>query len=219
MKYLGFRLKLILFIGAIALIVYGGDKTLQGLRYREPTTISYEDFASQKPSAGWFHVKNCVFNVFRTIHFYEKDHPGGATDLSGVTEVYVPVQSAKDPQTPGVHPNTSVLVNTSDPAILDTYREMAEFNTNAQDAPAYLQKNKSRIYVKRDVEGMVRSGLSSLSSEQIGLLKSGISPLDENFITLEEGKKPAPGAGVLMLTAGLALLAGQILFYIARRGR
>ena len=219
MKYLGFRLKLVLFIGAILLIVFGGDQVMQGLRYHEPTVISYEDFAKQKPTAGWFHVKNCVFNVFRAMHFYDKDHPEGATDVSGITEVYVPVQSAKEPQIPGVHPKTSVLINTSDPAILNTYRELAQFNADPSGAPAYIAKNKSRIYVKRDVEGMVKVGLSSVGSDRVKLLKDGISPLDDDFITLEEGKKPSPGVGSLMLTLGIVLLVGQILFYIARRGR
>ena len=101
MRWFGFRLKIAIFIGTMALIIFGGDKVLQAMRYREPVVISYEDFAKQKPTAGWFHVKNCVFNVYRAMHFYEKNHPEKADDVSGITEVYVPVQSAKEKQEPG----------------------------------------------------------------------------------------------------------------------
>ena len=224
MKYLGFRLKLALFIGALALIIFGGDRTYQGLRYREPAQISYDDFVKQKPSAGWFHIKNCVFNVFRTMHFYSKDHPEQANDVSSVTEVYVPLQSATTPQIPKNHPNVSVVVKTSDADILSTYSELAELDTRSNDAnpdsgAEFFAKNERKIYVKRDVEGMVLSGLSSLGSEKTTILKHDMTPIDEDFVTLEEGKKPSPGAGLAMLTAGLVLLVGQVLFYIARRGR
>ena len=42
--------------------------------------------------------------------------------------------------------------------------------------------------------------------------------MDEDFVALEEGKKPAFGVGAGMLVLGLALLVGQVLYYIGRRG-
>ena len=219
MKYLGIRLKIALFIGALALIVFGGDKAYQGLRYRAPVEISYADFVKQKPAAGWFHIKNCVFNVYRAVHFYEKNKAGAENDTSGITEIYVPAQGPKDAQFPGQHPNVSLLVITRDPEILSTYRELGDIGPNDGRAETYFLKNKNKIYAKRDVEGMVRAGLSSLSSDEAKQLQTNISPIDSDFVTLEEGKRPTFGAGLLMLLAGFALLVGQILFYIARRGR
>ena len=224
MKYLGFRLKIALLIGAIALIVFGGDKTYQGLRYREPVEINYDDFVKLKPSAGWFHVKNCVFNVFRTMHFYSKDHPEKANDLSSVTEVYVPLQNATAPRIPKNHPDVSLIVKTSDPDILNTYSELDELgkrlnSENPNYGAEFFAKNKNKIYLKRDVEGMVLSGLSALGSEKTNILKQEMTPIDDTFVTLEEGKKPSPGIGLALLAAGIVLLIGQVLFYIARRGR
>ena len=219
MKYLGLRLKIALFIGALALIIFGGDKAYQGLRYREPVTISYADFVKEKPDAGWFRVKDCVFNVYRAVHFYDKEKLGAANDISGISEIYVPAQGPKDAQFPGQHPNVSLMVISRDPEVLSTYRELGDIGSNDGRAETYFLKNKNKIYVKRDVEGMVRAGFSSLGSEDKRLLQTNVSPIDENFVTLEEGKKPTFGVGVLMLLAGIALLVGQILFYIARRGR
>ena len=222
MRWLGFRFKIAIFIGTLFLLVFGGNSLLQALRFRAPVVITAEEFEKQKPTAGWFHIKNCVLDGIDEVHFHPKDE---ADDFSKIKEVYIPVYSAKTyDKEKGGSKTINAMVLTRDTKTLDSLREAngaLSGPKGADDTKAldYMVKNLGKLVQRRDVEGMVRSGLESISADEKSQLAKNDSTPAPDFVTLEEGKQPSLLAGVGLLFAGLALLAAQFFYYIVLRRR
>ena len=109
---------------------------------------------------------------------------------------------------------TLLLVETTDPAILDTVRETRGI-TDDKAALKYLTDNKERVFPKRDVEGMLKTGLNedTTTREELAKLDNSLAP---NYVLLQEGKHPSLGLGIAMILGGLLLAVGQVLFYLRR---
>ena len=260
MKSFYLALKIVLLLGAGALVVFGGIQIYQETRYHQPVEISYDDFVRKKPTAGWFHITNCVLNVSRAVSADPKNPMNLVLHGDDFTESYVPVQSAAARREEKYRPAVSLVILTGDNDLLDTFSQFsrtvrlprrakrlqkepdtylfghkfAGFDPNdtraafgrgnmvgfgMSDRDEFIRKNKQRLYLKRDVEGMIRSGLSALPSAHTRLLKQRIAPIEDDFVTLEEGRTPSPTLGIKILALGLILLICQIALYISWRGR
>lgn len=229
------RLKIVLLLGAGVIVVYGGVQIYQETRYHEPIVISYDDFMKQKPTAGWFHIKDCALNVPGIVHYHANRNGGSVNDY--YIDVCVPVMSAKKRKGETFIPPFPFLVQTDASDILYTYtqykethpiseavkRENKKMDTtlfghhfaapDLHDRTEFVQKNKGRLYPKRDLEGIISSGAAVSVSDR------GLSSVDEDTVILVEGKKPSPVFGVKILALGLILLIGQMIFFFSRRER
>ncbi|HLK60427.1 MAG TPA: hypothetical protein VKU00_27950 [Chthonomonadaceae bacterium] len=213
------RLAIILAVGTIALLIYGGNGIIKGIRYSRPVTLTYEQFLQQKPTAGWFHITGALMNVVDEVHIVDKDKHGSDNDpgVEDMTHAYLPVYNADTFPDGADNKSIHMLVYTGDPAVVATIKDMAGQvgnNVSKDQAEAFLEKNKDRLFLTRDVEGMVKSGLDSESSDVKNLLNTNIKELDPNYVILEEGAKPALGLGLGLFVLGLFLAAGQALYYV-----
>lgn len=196
--------KWILLLAGFGLLVHGGQDVYEGVTHRAPTRMTMDQFLREKPNEGWFHLQGCFLDVA----------DGSVQTESGeVTSVYVPVYSVNDPKQDAIH----LLLSTNDPQILSTIAEAAKQPARMTPAQtlAYAFKNKNRLWVKRDVEGMIQFGLDS-DDKTNGKLTDINKTLAPDWVILEDGKKPAPGLGALEMLGGLALGAGAI-FLLTRK--
>lgn len=213
------RAALVVVVLTIALLVYGVNEIMQAGKYSQPKVMTYEEFVKSTPEEGWYHIRGAYCNVAGGVHFYEESHKD---DVSSVSEVYVPVRSvayldsdSKD------EPPIKLLLQTRDPGILATYRSFGSLSDSMtkEQIQDYLKQHYDQIFVRKDVEGMVKSGLNSEESDKKRELEKLNKNLDANYAILEEGKKPSMLAGLGLTALGLLLAVGQLLYYISRAGR
>lgn len=222
----GMRIAILLAVGTIALFIFGVNGIYNGVKYREPVTLTYAQFLQQKPTAGWYHITGALMNVVEEVHIYDKNkHSDGDLAVEGLTRAYIPVCDAKTFDAAAFlekknSPSTFLLLHSNDPEIANTIKDMAAQvggNPTPEQAETYLNKNKNKLFLKKDIDGMVKSGLGSETSEVKRLLDSNIQNLESDYVILDEGAKPSLGAGVGMLLLGLVLAAAQVLFYARQR--
>ncbi len=206
MRFLGFRGLLLLFGLTIGLLVYGGVEISESLRFPSAKTMTYEQFAAQMPQEGWYHITggrlevvNCVWQEDEKTHKIDK--------------IFVPLSSSKAVGGPGE--TTSVMVEEHDPAMIDTAHEIQQLS--GQTAEDFVKKNHDRAFIRRDVEGMIKTGLKSDDSIRAKMAKLDNTSLASNWIMLNEGAHPSLLLGVGCILGGLALAALQVLMFLRRR--
>ena len=193
------RIAFLMIAGTIALLVFGIGEIRDGLKFPRPVVIRYADFIRQKPGEGWFHITGCGLDV---AHSAYKERESGKS----IETAYVPLRDAHNRDEKTIH----VLLNTEDPAILSTITQGIAGASSPHEA----------LWIVRDVEGMVKSGLheeGSKTREEIGKLSLG-SSLDADSVYFQDGKKPSMAAGIGMTLAGIALLIVQVVYFIRKRG-
>jgi hypothetical protein len=204
------RLGCLLFVGMLAALGYGGQGIYQGAVNREQKVITYTDFVKQKPSGGWFKIKNCVYALPEAMVKTRKGR---------ITEVFLPVYDAaalnRGDQKAWDVPLPLILA-TDNHNIINSLEEIKSLETmNEAQADEYVSKNFSRLYVREDLEGMVRFGLesdSSTRSKLAGLSKS----LDPNYAILQEGAKPNLLGSIGVFILGIVLAIVQLFMYFGR---
>ena len=207
MRGLTFRLKLALVIITGCLLVFGCIEISESLRFRSPRTVTFAQFEKEMPQEGWFHIKDAQLFVLESA--FEEDKSS-----HNMTKAFVPVGSATD-LTSDSKKQTFLLMESRDPAILDTVRDAQQI-TDQKSAAQYVTAHRQTAYPVRDVEGMIKTGLHSDSKTHAELSKLD-NALAPNYVILQEGKHPSLGLGIGMLMGGILLGVGQVLFYISRR--
>jgi len=176
----------------LGLVIGGGQGLWTTVTNMKPTEMSCADYVKQKPKSTWLKLSGCFL-----------DMTDAAWKESGGTikEVYVPVKPADDKKAKQVH----ILLATEDPAILSVATQLK----NAKDTKDTIEvviKNRDKIFVTKDLEGLVRFGvdLDSKDRDKLAGLSENLSP---DFVILSGGKKPTFLLSAGMFVGGLALLA------------
>jgi hypothetical protein len=197
------RLALILIGITIAMLWSGGQSLYTAAMNRRPTTMSYDDYVKTKPKATWLVMTNCSLHLTESCF---KSYYGG----KNATELYVPVRRlGPDAKKEQVH----VVLATKDPNALATFSEMQNLKTE-EAARLWAVKNRSRIFIRRNVGGLVRFGVNLKDSER-RKLASLLQNAADDFIILEEGAQPSFVEGLGLSTGGL-VLAGCMVLYVRR---
>jgi len=185
----------ILFLAVIGFLWAGGQKVYTFFTNREPTVMSYEAYVRTKPSASWLTITNCRLDLVRACYL---THPG---DQSAPYEYYIPVES-RNTFGDTIH----ILLKTRDPELKATISEAQNIKPGFA-AEAWMEKNRQRIYPRRDVAGLVLSGIEDLKSTQRASIMHAHSNIAPDFVILDENARPNLAAGICCTIAGLALLS------------
>ena len=207
-RFFSLRLALIALGATIAMLVFGGVEISESLRFRSPRVLTYEQFVKQMPQEGWYRITggrleavNCVWQESSKTHTIDK--------------VFVPLSSSNvksgDPNAP-----TLVMVEETDPAILQTAQEVKDLNGEAATVD-FIKKNHDRAFIRRDVEGMVKAGINSDTDTREKMAKLDNTSLASNWIMLKEGAHPSLVLGLGLFMGGGLLAVLQVLYYLRRR--
>lgn len=175
----------------IGLLWGGGQGVYTALTNREPVRLSYDEYIATKPKASWLELADCVVAV-----------PEAAVKKGRVAktskEAFIPLHSpnAKDDK---VH----VLLATSDAETLGLLRQLEEA-PNDVEALKLLVERKDDLYTKRTVQGLVRFGVDMKGKDRAKLASLDQNLVDD-FIVLDEGRKPEMGMSLSLLGLGLLL--------------
>jgi hypothetical protein len=199
-----------LLIATIALFVFGFQAVRDAAAFQKPKVMACDAFVKNPPKEGWYQLKGCVLDLPSAAFKIEKSKY--STGEGTLTEAYVPVYSQEQMKRRAALPEgapdpekTGLILATEDESILTTMREIHALDSKGQaETDAYLEKNGDKLWIKRDLEGMVRSGVNaddSTRKEIAGLTEAALP----NFVVMQEGWKPNMGMGLAMLGGGVVM--------------
>ena len=186
MRFFSVRIALALIVATFAMLIIGGVEISESLRFRSPRVMTYEQFTAQMPQEGWYRITGCYLKVVESA--WQEDKKTHAID-----KAFVPLGSTSDKDDDS-NAKTTVMVEETDPAILDTVREAQQIN-GKETVLDFVKKNPDRVFLKQDVEGMVKAGIKSDSSTRPGDGETGrlaCSQLDH----AESGRASFAGAWI-----------------------
>ncbi len=194
----------ILAIGVtIGLLIFGFVGIMEGLRFRSPHTVTYEQFLKEKPQEGWFRIKDAHLNVIESA--YAENQTSHT-----INKAFVPVTSI-EAMLADKGEKTYLLMETTDSGILDTVRGTRGI-TDEKSAIKFVADNPQRAYQTRDIEGMIQTGLHSDSDtrKELSKLDDSLAP---DYVILEQDKHPSLAEGFGMFLGGAVLAVAQVLYY------
>ena len=195
--------KITLIFACIILLLFGLG--VQGIctaiRNRNPLALSCEQYSRNKPKADWLVITNCVLDL--TAGSYESWQ---YKNVEVPAELYIPVRSAvRRPSG-----KDTILLATRDPEMMKTVREMESLNSR-EELKDWLASNAKRVFVRRDVRGLVKSGVE-MDTQKRRKLEKLQGDLADDFIMLEEGRKPEFTQSVGFLALGAVMLVVSVVF-------
>ena len=206
-----FRLLLFMVIGGLYLIVMGGKGIRDAAAFRKPQTMTCKQFMQSPPGEGWFKVTQCEIMVADAVYMMEKPKYSSSTesgDTSKIKELYIPVHTAlKEGQEGKENEPVALVLRTEDPKIIETFKEIDEHaqSGNKEQVQKWAMQHMNEIFLKRDVFGMVQSGLESDSQTRSEISKLH-GTLVANYAIIDEGRTPSFGASLGKFAGGVILL-------------
>lgn len=210
MRGFGFRLKIMLGFATLALLFFGVMKIVDAIRFSHRTEVTFNQFLQQQPKEGWFTIHGGILRAAASVWLKK-------SESESIREVYVPVRGTVQKDGKPIY----LIVKTTDPGILQTANTLNEVRQDHQAARDFGLKHPDKVFVRRDIEGMILAGIdgdSKIKTLLSNQLDRGGNSVDEAFVILEEGKQPSIASGISLVLGGLILGALQALFYISRRG-
>jgi hypothetical protein len=202
----------VLLIVAIALVVLGIQEIHDAHAFTKPVDITCEQFIKSSPREGWYRITGGVMEVADAAFSVTTKHSDVVTTAEGdpkITEVYLPVHSpASWDEKAATYPPTNLVVQTMDPDIIATVKQLKRLDAGRpEEAKKWYLKNLDKLMLKRDVMGMVQTGINSSEKthDEIGKLQGSLTP---DYLIVEEGKQPSMSGGLGMFFGGL--LAGVV---------
>ena len=123
------------------------------------------------------------------------------TRYHGISDIFVPVQSTDDLDEKQIH----FLFAPKDEKIAETVRHMADLQREHDDKgmEAWAEKYPTRLWVVRDVEGLIQTGMrtSESTNEEVAKLQE---TLDKDFVVLDDAK-PDLESGVSLYRSGVTI--------------
>jgi hypothetical protein len=191
----------LLFI-VIALLWGGGQGVYVGMKNRQPTSLSCADFYAGRPKSEWLKLTGCRLSYL------------GATyreRFGDIREVFVPVLPVGERRDKTIR----LVLATEDAETIALLKEMKKASEQDQKALfGFLAQNAKRLFVERDVEGTLQTGIDR-SEKTMKKLRQAEKDLADDFAVLDEGKKPSLFASLALLGGGL--LGGLLLIALAAR--
>jgi hypothetical protein len=188
---------------AIALLWGGGQGVYTVLTNLKPTEMTYADFVQSKPSKKWLLLKNCELTLLDAMYSQSR-----LSDT--IKEVYIPVHVSAVNDTGTVH----CLFATKDPKIISLVSRFSKIQSEVE-LLKFAAENREALWVKRDIQGLVRFGIELKDKEKRKLTRVGEN-LAADFIIVDDGQKPAAVVSAVLFLAGLAL-SGWIVFGFFRK--
>ena len=185
------RYRVTLLVICLVLLYLGGSDLNNLRRNYQIQPISIAELEGPAPSQEWLAIDGGYVNLLEAI---------STTGSVEVSAFLVPLKISSDAQ------DYRVLLETRAPAIVDALKTYHFKLENVQDQQRYVQEHQELFFGRRDVSGMVMSGLISLNNQnRLAKLERdyGID-LPENVILFSENKEPARVRGFLFV--GVALL-------------
>ena len=180
-------------IGALYLMWMGGQGLYTSVKNRAPMELACEHYDDVKPNKEWLRLTGCELNLMESSYMEEN---GKAVEL------FIPARGPGEQEGDPI----SVLVATDDKELLALTNEMMNFETEAQ-LMRYFSMNRSKLYFKRDVQGLVRYGVDLDDSDRAEL--AGLdAALASDFVIVDDGKDPAFGKSLGFLGGGIVLFLG-----------
>ncbi len=173
-------------------LLYLGGSDLNNLRHNyQIQPISIAELEGQAPTQEWLAIEGGYVDLLQAI---------STTGSVEVSAFLVPLKSSRDAE------DYRVLPETRAPAIVDALKTYHFKLESAQDQQRYVQEHQELFSGRRDVSGMVMSGLISLNNQnRLAKLENDYGvDLPENVILFSEDKEPARVRGFLFV--GVALL-------------
>lgn len=191
------RYRVTLLVVCLVLLFLGGSDLNALRRNYQIQSISIAELEGQAPSQEWLAVDGGYVNLLEAIS------TSGSVEVSAFL---VPLKISSDAQ------NYRVLLETREPAIVDALKTYHFKLDSEQEQQRYVQEHQELFFGRRDVSGMIMSGLISLNNKnRLAKLERdyGID-LPEDVILFSEDKEPARIRGFLFV--GVALLGMIKLF-------
>lgn len=189
----------------VALFAMGAQGIYTAWKNRRPVIMSCEDYARTKPKTAWLALTNCALDLnsaaFETLRYQNVEIP---------SQLFIPVRSFSEKEPV----KDSVVLATRDPELMKTLREM--LSQPRGELRDWLARNADRVYVRREVRGLVQFGVE-LKSEQrrkLARLQDNLAP---DFIILEDGKKPDAKQSIGFLGLGTLMLVVSVV--VAKHSR
>lgn len=188
----------------LALVIGGGQELYTGMKNGSMIEVGIVEFEANKPDAKWLQIDGGKLQVL------DAAFSQGRFDKSA-KEVFIPyVPKDADDEDRKVH----VLLKTKNPDILRFIEESREMEeklgpdaTEQQQAELAIEivaKLVKSVEIDRPINGLVEFGINS-NSKETEKLRSLFPRLAEDFVVLQDGKKPEFGLGLFMLLAGCAV--------------
>lgn len=191
------RTRLGLIGGGAFLIFIGVQGISTAATNRSPTAVSCADYVPSQVKGKWLELKDCEVLLADGSHFYTTD------SLADADQVYIPLHVPGHDQTA----KSRVYLASRDPELLAIYNGFSGITSEAQ-AEAYIERHRAKLAEVRTVSGLVRYGID-LDDREISLLRGSGDVADE-FVVVDEGKKPTLGIPIAALLGGIALVLGGL---------
>lgn len=196
------RLALAAIFGAIALFYMGCSEVRDVMTYSHPTVLTYDQFIQQKPTTGWYTIKGGVLDAMDEVEKTENDEH---------EEYYVALIGPKDdPLKAQVH----IVVVPDDPSLNATLDDASKMPDNPTDQQVddFVKSHAGRLFIPRDVTGMVRTDVDMHDS-----IVQKMDGLDSDFVMIDEGHKPSIGKALLEFLGSIGCAA--VCFFMFRAYR
>ena len=190
----------------ILLFGMGAQGIYTAAKNRKPVVMSWEDFSRLKPKAAWLAITNCTIDLssaaYQTLRYQNVEVP---------SELFIPVRSASEKEPV----KDTILLATRDPELMKTVREM-ESQPSREELKEWIARNTDRVFMRRDVKGLVQFGVELDGGEKrkLAKLQNNLAP---DFIILEEGKRPQITQSIGYLALGAVFVVISVV--VVKRGR
>jgi len=180
-------------IGALYMMWMGGQGLYTSVKNRTPMELACEHYDDVKPSKEWLRLTGCELNLMESSYMEE----GGKA-----VELFIPARGPGEEEGDPIN----VLVATDDEELLAFMNEMMHLETE-RELMGYFARHRSKLHVRRDVEGLVRYGVDLDDSDRAEL--AGLDDaLASDFVIVDDGKRPGFAKSVGFLGGGIVLLLG-----------
>lgn len=185
------RYRVTLLVVCLVLLFLGGTDLNTLRRNYQIQSVSIAELERSGPPQEWLTIEGGYVNLLEAIS------TSGSVEVSAFL---VPLKASSDAQ------DYRVLLETRAPAIVDALKTYHFKLDNEQDQQRYVQEHQELFFGRRDVSGMVMSGLINLNNKNrlAKLEKDYGIDLPEDVIFFSEDKEPAKVRGFLFV--GVALL-------------
>lgn len=200
------RVSLVLIIGGIAGIVFGGHKVSVAMRNSSPVQMTYAEWCASKPDAEWLELSEVHIDWSASARI-DTEHTRKGVTTHTTHDYYVACWTGTEDPNP-----VQAFLKVEDKG----KQQLMEQCWNHENDDAWLLANINQVYEVQTVRGLVQTGLD-LSSEDQRLLK-GMGHVDGNFKIIELNKEPQGGFGAILLVLGLLGTGGGVgLFVLGRK--
>lgn len=184
------RFRFTLIAVCLLLLYLGWSDTSLFLRNRAPASVTIADLGRSGAPREWLHVTGGTEDLEQAIS------TTGSVDLDALL---VPLKSAADAG--GIR----VLVETRDPQLMELFKTYHFKLDSALARERYLEEHRAEFHARRDLTGMVVTGLIATGNRDklLTLAKEVGLEVGDDVIFISEGKEPSRFRGFFFLAVAV----------------